>query len=309
MSIIGRFTEVLGLTALAVQPALAQSSDSRAELLVDAAWLMENIDQPGVIVIHVARNAEGRVSDPTIPGAAVMELGQISYNVTNDVEPVRLDVPQDMSSVRTAFEEAGVSDGSRIVVVYDGERFPNAARTVWTLQLLGFNDGVSILNGGMDAWVAAGGTTSTERAESGPGTISRAVQMDRRVDAGWVLDNGEADGVALIDARRTESWDGRRPEIEGRAGHIPGAGSLPQVDLHDDNGMLKGADELRAIFARAGVTEGDGVVAYCHIGLWASSVVFAARTLGLDARLYDGSMTEWAADSELPLVTEPGGGH
>ena len=59
--------------------------------------------------------------------------------------------------------------------------------------------------------------------------------------------------------------------------------------------------------AIAGVTDGDGVVAYCHIGLGASAVVFTARTLGLDARLYDGSMTEWANNRELPLIMETGG--
>ncbi len=50
-----------------------------------------------------------------------------------------------------------------------------------------------------------------------------------------------------------------------------------------------------------------GLMVICHIGLWASAVVFAARTLGIDARLYDGSMTEWANRAELPLVMEGGG--
>lgn len=296
-----------GLIALTAIPMQAQSTDSRAELVVDAGWLMENIARPDLTVIHVARNAEGRASDPTIPGSAVIDLSQISYQSVTEAERIMLDLPQDIASVRSVFEAAGVSDSSRIVVVYDGDRFPNATRTVWTLQVLGFNDNVSILNGGLDAWVAAGGETSTDRVTPMAGAITRGLQMDRRVDARWVLDNGQANGVALIDARRTESWDGRRPEIEGRAGHIPGAGTLPQTELRNADGMLKSADELRDLFALAGVTDGDGVVAYCHIGLWASAVVFTARTLGLDARLYDGSMTEWANNRELPLIMETGG--
>lgn len=307
MSTIKTISGALALAAVLTLPASAQSGDSRAELLVDAAWLMQNINTPGLQVIHVARNGEGRASDPTIPGAAVIDLSQISYQNMGGGEHIMLDLPEDISTVRGVFEQAGVSDNSRIVVVYDGQRFPNATRTVWTLQVLGFSDNVSILNGGLDAWVAAGGQTTADRATIAAGTISRSLQMDRRVDSRWVLDNGQAAGIALIDARRTESWDGRRPEIEGRAGHIPGAGTLPQTELYNADGMMKGEDELRALFARAGLESGDQVVAYCHIGLWASAVVFAARTLGIDARLYDGSMTEWANRAELPLVM--GGGN
>ena len=65
---------------------------------------------------------------------------------------------------------------------------------------------------------------------------------------------------------------------------------------------LKPADELAAIFKAAGVTQGDRVIAYCHIGQQATAVVFAARTLGIDAVLYDGSFEDWAR-RELPVET------
>jgi thiosulfate/3-mercaptopyruvate sulfurtransferase len=94
--------------------------------------------------------------------------------------------------------------------------------------------------------------------------------------------------------------------MDGRAGHIPGAASLHYARLYTETGMLRPKPELRAIFEEAGYSDEDQVVAYCHIGYWASAVVFAARTLGMDARLYDGSMTEWAQDPDLPLVLPPG---
>ncbi len=288
--------------ALTVAPAEAQSPDSRDELLVDAGWLMENLDRDDLVVIHVARNEEAVADLETVPGAAAMHLGQISYNQMDDDAPhVMLDLPEDLSPVRAAFEAAGVSDESRVVVLYDGGAFPNASRTVWTLQVLGRDDGVSILDGGLEAWVAAGGEVAPP-ATPEPGSLSTRTALDRRVDGRWVLDHGQDPGIALIDARRTVSYDGTRPELPGRVGHIPGAGSLPQTELYDGQGRLKPAGELRSLFEAAGFQEGDRVVAYCHIGYWASAVVFAARTLGWDARLYDGSMTEWAADDELPLV-------
>jgi thiosulfate/3-mercaptopyruvate sulfurtransferase len=304
---------VLGL--ISVGPVLAgfsappvSAQDAREALLVDASWLAEHLDEPGLVVLHVAAG-EDALGGPLVPGSSEIHLDRISINQQDEGAPVvRLDLPDDLSSVRAAFEAAGISDDSRVVVTYADRRFPDATRTVWTLQVLGKDSGVSVLDGGIEAWSAAGGDVSTERSVPIPGHLTTAPRLDRRVDAAFVLHEGTADGVALIDARRSVSYDGTRPEMPGRSGHIPGAGSLPQTELYTDDGLLKSAAELRALFDQAGVTSGDGVVAYCHIGYWASAVVFAARTLGLDARLYDGSMTEWAANAELPLVVPEAGG-
>ncbi len=288
------------LLAALASPAVAQ--DSRSELLVEPSWLMDNLDRDDVVVVHVARNADAMDGLETVPGATAIHLNQIAFSAMDEGEGHRmLDLPEDLSSVASVFEEAGVSDHARVVLVHGDGRFPNASRAAWTLQMLGRSDGVSILNGGVNAWVAAGGSlTAPSNAE--PGSMNAGWTLDRRVDGEWVLAHSEDDGIALIDARRTVSYDGTRPEAPGRVGHIPGAGSLPQTELYDEDGRLKPADELRSLFESAGFEDGDEVVAYCHIGYWASAVVFAARTLGLDARLYDGSMTEWAADEDLPLI-------
>ncbi len=297
-------TLLLGLLAVVVLPLSGQ--DSRSELLVEPSWLLENREMEGLVVLHVAADEEAVETVETIPGARLLHLGEISYSSDTEGGPrIRLDLPAEIGEVVARFEAAGISDDSRVVVAYDGGRFPNASRTVWTLQALGFDDNVSILHGGIEGWVDAGGELTAERPEVVPGRIEGPLALDRRVDAGYVLERGEADGVALVDARRLVSWDGTRPELPGRVGHIPGAGSLPQTELYDEAGRLKPEGELRSLFEMAGYEEGDELVAYCHIGYWASAVVFAARTLGIDARLYDGSMTEWAADSELPLILPP----
>ncbi len=293
----------LAATALLVALASpARAQDSRSELLVEPSWLMENVDRDDVVVVHVARNADAMDGLETVPGASAMHLNQIAFSsMEEDETHAMLDLPEDLSSVAAVFEDAGVSDDSRVVLVYGEGRFPNASRAAWTLQMLGRSEGVSILNGGVNAWVAAGGSLAAPSTVEA-GSMGSSWTLDRRVDGEWVLAHGEDDGVALIDARRTVSYDGTRPELPGRVGHIPGAGSLPQTELYDEEGRLKPAEELRSLFEAAGFEDGDEVVAYCHIGYWASAVVFAARTLGLDARLYDGSMTEWAADEDLPLV-------
>jgi thiosulfate/3-mercaptopyruvate sulfurtransferase len=69
--------------------------------------------------------------------------------------------------------------------------------------------------------------------------------------------------------------------------------------------MLKDQASLREIFSAAGVEPGDTVVAYCHIGQYATMVLFAARILGHEVRLYDGAFQDWAA-RDLPVTTESG---
>lgn len=85
-------------------------------------------------------------------------------------------------------------------------------------------------------------------------------------------------------------------------GHIPGARSLPFTSVVDSDGKLKPPQELKALFSKAGYKPGDHVIVYCHVGRKAASVVFAARTLGMDATLYDGSIEDWMR-RHLPVET------
>jgi thiosulfate/3-mercaptopyruvate sulfurtransferase len=85
-------------------------------------------------------------------------------------------------------------------------------------------------------------------------------------------------------------------------GHVLGAVSLPLELLFNEQSMLRPADELEAIFAKAGVKPGDTVIGYCYVGQRATAALFAARTLGHTVLLYDGSMDDWTR-RDLPLET------
>lgn len=283
-------------------------------LVVDAAWLRSNLETPGLVLLHVG----SAFDEGHVPGSRPLAWDAIaeSRGERGEADWVRLDLPAELTPVRTAFEAAGVGDDSRVVVVFEGTNAPMATRVLWTLQVLGLGDRAALLDGGLDAWRAAGGALATGPAAAvEPGRITRPARLDRRAERAEVRALADASAGAgappapvLLDARRPSSWDGAREELPGRAGHIPGARSLHAMALFDEAGRLRPEGELRDLFAEVGVGEGDTVVAYCHIGLWASSVVFAARTLGIDARLYDGSMTEWASDPALPLALPAGDG-
>lgn len=289
--------------ALGATPAMAQAP--RQALLVDAAWLMEHRDDPDVVVIDPSGRS---YAAGHIPGARALGLGSISRTVGEMGDPghLALELPEDLATAREAFEGLGISDGSRVVVTFSGRGVAAATRVLWTLEVLGLGERSSLLDGGNQAWVAAGGTLTRDVPTITPGAITARPRLDRRATRSFVAERGDAPGIALVDARTQASFDGVDEELPGRGGHIPGAGSLHFQELYDADMRLRPADELRALFERAGVRPGDTVVAYCHIGLWATNLVLAARTLGYDALLYDGSMHEWAADPALPLVTSPG---
>jgi len=113
-----------------------------------------------------------------------------------------------------------------------------------------------------------------------------------------------AAGFAIVDARNTEFSDGTKGGgqrgQQKKAGHIPGALSAPFDSFATGDGQLKSQAEIAAIFDKAGVKPGDTVVGYCHVGQQATAMLFAARTLGHNVLLYDGSFEDWNA-RDLPL--------
>lgn len=297
------------LTTLALgalgSPVVAQSG-TLASPVVDVDWLAANQGDPALVVLHVG-GRDGYV-EGHIPGARYLDLGAISFSrgEREDPDHVMLEVP-DLAVVGEALEALGISDDSRVVVTFDDpRRVTSATRVLWTLEFMGLGQRSALLNGGNGAWVRAGLDLTREAPEVAAGELTLGPDTDRRVDKGWVRANLTSPGIALVDGRRRDPYTGDREEFPGRGGHIPGAGHLPIEDLFDDAGMLRPRGELVDLLRRAGVEEGETVVAYCHIGLRATSVVLAARVAGHPALLYDGSMNEWARDPDLPLERGPG---
>ena len=243
-----------------------------------------------------------------VPGSERIGLADVAFSEGEYAEPgsIVLDLPLDLDRVRSALEERNVSSDRDVVVVFDSpRRLTQATRVVWTLSVLGMGDRTYLLDGGQPAWVAAGGELSDARFipyEGGTPEIATTPDADRVVDLGWLAREYRADGLAVIDARGTASYTGEREEFPGRAGHIPGAGSLPIEELLDDDGRMLPLEGLRDLLTAAGATEGSRVVTYCHIGQRASAAWFAATLAGFDAAIYDGSMNEWGR-TELPLTS------
>jgi thiosulfate/3-mercaptopyruvate sulfurtransferase len=112
----------------------------------------------------------------------------------------------------------------------------------------------------------------------------------------------------LIDARAVSFYEGAQEggnQTIRKKGHIPGARSLYYLSVLDSTGVFLKPEALRERFTAAGWKPGDSVIAYCHVGQQATMVVFAARTLGIDVKLYDGSFDDWVTRG-WPVELPPG---
>ena len=269
----------------------AQDAD-RAGMLVSAEWLAARLGDPSVVILHVGWKQDYEAGH--IPGARLVALSDIS--ITGE-RGLRLELPP-VAALEEAFGKVGVADGSRIVVYPGTESVQSATRVWFTLDYLGLGGRASLLDGGLRLWRAEGRPVSTDTPRVASTKFTAHPRPDAVVDAAWVESHRRDTGVAIVDARTAEFYTGASAGNMPRAGHIPGARSVPYNSLFDDRGKLKPAAELRELLRPGKLT-----VSYCHIGQQATVPYFAARYLGLEARLYDGSFQDWSARTELPVET------
>lgn len=201
-----------------------------------------------------------------------------------------------------AAQRWGVSPGDRVVIYDDALMLP-AARAWWLLKHAGWED-VRVLNGGLRAWTAAGAAIESGSVTPERGTITLPGYGHRRVldvhDVAAVAENG-----VLVDSRAGERFRGENEPMDPRAGHIPGARNVPAA-TYLRGGQLLPVDELRAVFAAAGVTSGTDVATTCGSGITAAHTALALDEVGIDAAVYAGSWSQWSQMSELPVETGPG---
>jgi thiosulfate/3-mercaptopyruvate sulfurtransferase len=262
----------------------------RDTLVVSTAWLADHLRDPNLVLLHVGEKADYDARH--IPGARFVDFHEFGDGSSAGLT---LEMP-DAATLRTRLADLGISDDSRIIVYYAGDWVSPSTRVIFTLDYAGLDD-VSILDGGMQAWIGEKREVTAAVPPPRAGKLSALKLRPLVVDADFVRSHASASGFALIDARAGAFYDGVQPggpRDHRMTGHIPGAHSVPFDSVVTDDLKLKSPDELTAIFAKAGVQPGTTVIGYCHIGQQATAMLFAARTLGHPVRLYDGSFEDWA---------------
>jgi thiosulfate/3-mercaptopyruvate sulfurtransferase len=272
-------------------------------LLVSPAVLAEELaSEPGPVLLDVRWRLGGPPGIDSyraghLPGAIFVDLDR---DLAAPPGPGGRHPMPDPAVFQQAMRAAGVNQ-DRPVVVYDDRDATAAARGWWLLRYYGHED-VRVLDGGYQAWRAAGLPVSQADPAGPPGDFTaRPGRMP-------VLDAAGAGSMArtglLLDARAGERYRGEQEHIDPVAGHIPGAVSAPTAGNVYPDGTFRSAAELTARFAALGAgSRANAVGAYCGSGVTAAHEVLALALAGVPAALYVGSWSNWITDPARPVAT------
>ncbi len=187
------------------------------------------------------------------------------------------------------------------VVVYDDWKSIAASRAWWLLRYFGHAD-VRVLDGGLGAWRAAGHTVEQGVNEGvDVGEFAAKPPQLASLDAAGAAE-AAASGV-LLDGRPAGRFRGENETVDAVAGHIPGAQSLPALDLVREDGTFLAPAELRERFSAVGVESHVPAATYCGSGFQACHVALAAAAAGItdDMAVYAGSWSDWITDRRRPI--------
>ncbi len=262
-------------------------------------------DDPGSVTLLDVRYQTG-VSD----GRPAYEAGHLPGAVYVDVDddlaapPAKSGEPGGRHPLpatedfEKAMRRAGVRD-DRAVVAYDDWGGRGAARAWWLLRYHGHSD-VRVLDGGLAAWLDAGGPSERGQVAAEHGDFTADPGHLPVVDTEDVLEV-----EVLVDARAHERYAGEHEPIDPVAGHVPGAVNVPTNDNLGPDGRFRSPDELRRTYAAVGAVAGADVAAYCGSGVTACHDLLAMAVARVPAALYAGSWSDWVSDPDRPVAGPP----
>lgn len=207
------------------------------------------------------------------------------------------------ATLQAAARRWGVRAGDT-VVAYDDAKGTAAARAWWLLRQAGVD--VRVLAGGLRGWQAEGFEVTTDDVSPEPGDVvlgeigRDALSID---EAAAFPETG-----VLLDVRAPERYRGETEPLDPVAGHIPGARNLPTTLHLDDQGRLLDTDTVLATLAAVGVTPGTPVAAYCGSGVTAAHTALVLHEVGIEAKVFPGSWSQWSNTPGRPVATgdQPG---
>lgn len=271
-------------------------------MLTDSVWLSQHLNQPDLRIVD-CRYALGKPEagkelylEGHIPGAIHLD---IDSDLSGKAGPGRHPLPKAVD-FSAAMSNAGI-DQDITVIAYDDMGGAWAARLWWLLRYFG-HEKVFILNGGWTKWTAE----KNELAKVVPHFKARSFKASPHPE--WVVSreviqkNLGREDFLLLDARTPERYRGESEPVDKQAGHVPGAKNAPFMENTEGlNREFRTPDALKEKFKSLGVFQAKEVVCYCGSGVTACNNIFALKMVGKDAKLYEGSWSDWSADTTLPI--------
>ena len=268
------------------------ASATQVKELVSTEWVAQHLRDPQVRIVEVDVDTKA-YEEGHAPGATGWNWStQLCDTVRRDI------IPQ--AHLEQLLGQSGISAQTTIVLYGDNNNW-FAAWAFWQLKIYGHED-VRLMDGGRKKWIAEGRELTKDAPKLTP-TTYRAQPPNASIRAFLpaVQQAVEQRAAELVDVRSPQEFTGEilappgLPETCQRGGHIPGAKNIPWGKTCNEDGTFKNAEELRALYASAGITGQKPVVAYCRIGERSSHTWFVLTYLlgWRNVRNYDGSWTEW----------------
>ena len=280
-------------------------SYSQSNYLVDTDWLEANLDNSNLSLIEVS----------VTPG--VYERGHIQGAInfkwhSDLVDTVSRDIVS-KDNFQELLQKSGI-DKDDTIVIYGDKNNWFAAWAAWVFDIYGV-DNVKLLDGGKNKWESEKRPLTPIATVVQPGNIEITetnLNLRARLDDVVKVAKNEID-FDLVDIRSAAEYEGKIfapegvPELAVRAGHIPGAVNVSWGKAVKEDGTIKPIEELRQLYASAGIDGSKPIITYCRIGERSSHTWFVLKkVLGYDVKNYDGSWTEYGNSVGNPIVNLTG---
>lgn len=263
-------------------------------LVLEPEQLEQNLGRDDLLIVDLCRPQV--YNQDHIPGAVHLEYARLVLGQT----PAPGLLPT-KAELEVTFSGLGLTPQHH-VVAYDDEGGGHACRLLWTLDVIGHKQ-MSLLNGGLHAWVNEGHPQSAGSVEKLAGSdYSVSIGEHAAADRDYIMQHLDDPQVILLDARTPNEYAG----IDVRArqgGHIPGAVNLNWLETLDQSGnlRLKPDDELRDMLDARQVTPDNEVITYCQTHHRSSHSYIMLKHLGYPRiKGYAGSWSEWGNHPDTP---------
>lgn len=272
--------------------------------LVDAEHLLNNRTNSNVVVID-ARGGMLEEGSLMYDKAIVVDWTDIS--LLGEFGGEDLGKLLSKESYQQIFFKLGITDESEVLVygfTMPEQGFGDEARVLYTFSYAGF-DNIKFIDGGFKQVEKLGFNKnyepSSDRIDVSDVVRSEATQNEKAIYTDELLSKIGNTDVQIIDTRLEVEYNGRVIYGENKAGHIPGAISLPFNSLVDSNGFLKSREALEKYVIDKGLDKNKLQVTYCTTGVRASYVAVILEELGFKVRNYEPSFARYANVGEVVL--------